>query len=258
MRTFRASAESAKAQPLSGVPLPAWKRTIDLLICCAALPAFAITTFFVAVLMSVTSPGPIFFRQERVGYKGRRFSLYKFRTMHVGADVSNHQLYSATLMSSNTPMLKLDSKGDKRLIPFGWLIRALGLDELPQMINVLRGEMSVVGPRPCIPYEYDRYSVSQRARFNAMPGITGLWQVSGKNRTTFDRMVQLDIEYGKRRSLLLDSNILLRTVPAVVTQVLDIVKTYHGRPKPCGPSSELLGQGQTLEISKNVPPVRAS
>ena len=97
-------------------------------------------------------------------------------------------------MDSNTPMTKMDSKGDPRIIPFGWLLRSSGLDELPQLINVLRGEMSLVGPRPCLPYEYDRYLPWQRERFAAVPGLTGLWQVSGKNRTTFVEMIQLDIK----------------------------------------------------------------
>src|SRR5687767_5665089 len=162
MRTFRASPHPAKTQRPDAVVLPIWKRAIDLAFCCAALPFFAIATFFVAVLMSVASPGPIFFRQERVGYMGRRFRLYKFRTMNVGADTVSHQAHFVNLMTSNAPMQKLDAKGDHRLIPFGWIIRALGIDELPQMLNVLRGDMSVVGPRPCIPYEYDNYTSIQR------------------------------------------------------------------------------------------------
>src|SRR5829696_7195820 len=129
MRTFRVMQPPTKVQKRATVPHPTWKRVVDLSFCCVALPFFAIATFFVAGLMSITSPGPIFFRQERVGYMGRRFRLYKFRTMHVGADTSNHQAHFTTLMTSNVPMQKLDSKGDNRLIPFGWLVRALGLDE---------------------------------------------------------------------------------------------------------------------------------
>ena len=204
--------------------LPLWKRTIDILFCCAAVPFLALGTFFVAVLMSITSPGPIFFRQERVGYMGRRFRLYKFRTMHVGAETTSHQAHFVGLMTSNAPMQKLDAKGDARLIPLGWLIRASGLDELPQIINVLRGEMSLVGPRPCIPYEYERYSNLQRMRFHASPGLTGLWQVSGKNRTTFDRMIQLDLQYAAEKSLRLDLIILLKTIPTVFGQVSEMLQ----------------------------------
>jgi lipopolysaccharide/colanic/teichoic acid biosynthesis glycosyltransferase len=104
------------------------------------------------------------------------------------------------------------------LIPFGAKLRAMGLDELPQLINVLRGEMSLVGPRPCIPYEYEMYEAWQRRRFDAAPGLTGLWQVSGKNRTTFSQMIHLDIEYSQRANLWLDLKIILKTVPALITQ----------------------------------------
>ena len=201
---------------------------MDVVFCIAALPFLAVATFCVAILMSVTSPGPIFFRQERVGFLGRRFRLYKFRTMHVGAETSTHQAHFVGLMTSNAPMQKLDAKGDSRLIPLGWLIRASGLDELPQIINILKGEMSVVGPRPCIPYEYEKYSNLQRTRFNSTPGLTGLWQVSGKNRTTFDQMIQLDIRYSNEKSLKLDSIILFKTLPTVLLQVKDMCFVRRG------------------------------
>lgn len=201
--------------------LPRWKRALDLFFCLLAFPLLAVCTACMAVLMSVTSRGPIFFRQERVGYKGRRFRLYKFRTMHVAADTSSHQAHFAALVRSNAPMHKLDAQGDSRMITGGWLLRALGIDELPQLLNVWRGEMSIVGPRPCIPYEYEQYTAEQRARFNSVPGLTGLWQVSGKNRTTFDEMIRLDVAYGMRRSPWLDVKILFLTVPALVRQLQD-------------------------------------
>jgi lipopolysaccharide/colanic/teichoic acid biosynthesis glycosyltransferase len=238
--------------------LPAWKRGLDLAFCCAALPFFAAATFFITVLMSVASPGPIFFKQERVGYMGRRFRLYKFRTMHVGADTANHQVYFTSLMTSNLPMQKLDAKGDARLIPLGWLIRALGLDELPQMINVLRGDMSVVGPRPCIPYEYENYSMSQRGRFAATPGLTGLWQVSGKNRTTFERMIELDLEYADRSSFLLDLKILVLTLPAVLRQLADIYKARQRRTNSPPISLQAVKPSKPLEIANGAPSIRAS
>lgn len=257
MRTFRASSPPAKAQRSYPAVLPRWKRTLDLSFCCAALPILAFATFFVAILMSVASPGPIFFRQERVGHLGRRFRLYKFRTMHVGADTSNHQAYFTTLMASNAPMQKLDANGDTRLIPFGWFIRALGLDELPQIINVFTGEMSMVGPRPCIPYEYDKYSFSQRARFDAVPGLTGLWQVSGKNRTTFDRMIQLDVEYAAKRSLALDMKIVIKTVPAMLAHFADICRARQGAVASPKSASHTNNERKNLEIAKP-PPIHAS
>ena len=202
-------------------PVPSWKRAIDLVCCTVALPFFALATLLVAAVMSISSPGPIFFRQERVGYLGRRFKLYKFRTMHVGADTSAHQAHFAQLIQSKAPMMKMDAKRDSRLIAGGWLLRATGLDELPQILNVIRGDMSIVGPRPCIPYEYEQYSAPQRQRFRTLPGLTGLWQVSGKNRTTFERMIELDIEYTRVKSPWLDCKIILLTVPALITQLSD-------------------------------------
>ena len=124
-------------------------------------------------------------------------------------------------MKSCTPMMKLDSR-DPRVIPFGVVLRASGLDELPQLLNVLRGEMSIVGPRPCVMYEYEQYEPWHRQRFNAVPGLTGLWQVSGKNRTTFDEMVCLDIEYAEQKSLWLDTSIMLRTFSAIWTRYCDV------------------------------------
>jgi len=235
-------------------PLPAWKRGLDILGCLAALPLLALSTFFAAVLIRIASPGPIFFLQERVGYRGRRFNLYKFRTMHVTADVTTHQTHFAELVRSNVPMHKLDSRGDRRLVPGGWLLRASGLDELPQIINVLRGEMSLVGPRPCIPYEYGQYSPAQRVRFSTVPGLTGLWQVSGKNRTTFDEMIRLDIKYAKNRSLALDVKIMLRTLPALWVQVSDTRKAKAvgaARAKELGTAS--LGHIPSQWTEKEVP-----
>jgi exopolysaccharide production protein ExoY len=201
--------------------LPVWKRALDLSCCLVALPILLFCTLAVALMTRIASPGPIFFRQERVGWGGRTFMIYKFRTMHVRAETSAHQMYFAQLVRSNAPMHKLDGRGDSRLIPGGKLIRASGLDELPQIINVLRGEMSVVGPRPCIPYEYGQYSSAQKQRFDVTPGLTGLWQVSGKNRTTFDEMVRLDIHYARTRSPRTDFAIILRTVPALAVQFVE-------------------------------------
>jgi lipopolysaccharide/colanic/teichoic acid biosynthesis glycosyltransferase len=142
--------------------------------------------------------------------------------MQVDAETGPHCDHFRQLMESEVPMTKLDARCDPRLIPLGSLLRATGLDELPQIINVLRGEMSFVGPRPCIPYEYEGYQPWQRRRFDAVPGLTGLWQVSGKNRTTFNEMIRLDIEYSERLSLWLDLKIIFRTLPALWQQCLDI------------------------------------
>jgi exopolysaccharide production protein ExoY len=256
MASLRVSSPVTKTLAVKALALPVWKRTIDVAFCCAALPVLAIATFIVAVLMSITSPGPIFFRQERVGHMGARFRLYKFRTMHVGVDTSNHQAHFSNLMDTNAPMQKLDAKGDPRLIPLGWLLRASGLDELPQIINVLKGDMSMIGPRPCIPYEYEKYSNTQRARFLARPGLTGLWQVSGKNRTTFDRMIQLDIQYAMHRSIMMDMKILLLTIPAVLSQVHDMCRVRWSKHKPEQLTNSDTTSSKQVDIDKDAPQVR--
>lgn len=200
--------------------VPVWKRALDLSCLLIVVPSLLPLMAIVAVLIKCSSKGPVLFRQERVGLFGRRFTLFKFRTMIQGADTSGHERYVATLIDSNGPMTKLDA-GDKRLIPIGRLLRAAGLDELPQLINVAKGEMSLVGPRPCLPGEYKRFQPWQRERFHTLPGLTGLWQVSGKNRTTFNEMIEWDIEYKRTKSLWLDLKIMLKTIPAVMAQVKD-------------------------------------
>jgi lipopolysaccharide/colanic/teichoic acid biosynthesis glycosyltransferase len=215
--------------------IPAWKRAIDLACCIVALPFLCLVTVLMAIALKLSSPGPVLFKQERVGYKGKRFKCYKFRTMAVGADTKGHQAHYDNLVGSKVPMVKLDSKGDSRLIPGGWLLRATGLDELPQIINIYQGEMSLVGPRPCLQYEYEKYEPWHRDRLNAVPGLTGLWQVSGKNRTTFDEMVRLDIRYSETRSFLLDLKIILMTAPALLVQVSD---THQARKNSREPSKK--------------------
>src|SRR5258705_6629537 len=134
--------------------LPAWKRAVDLCAIVMSAPLAAPLLVLIALVIKMVSKGPIFFRQERIGYMGRPFVCFKFRTMRDGASPVVHQDYFRQLMESDEPMTKMDSKGDPRLIPLGSVLRATGLDEVPQLLNVLRGEMSLVGPRPCTPFEY--------------------------------------------------------------------------------------------------------
>lgn len=210
-----------------------WKRVLDLAVILLLSPAVLLIGGLVALVIKAGSRGPIIFRQKRVGHLGHEFVCFKFRTMRVGAETDSHRDHTRELIRSQVPMVKLDHKRDPRLIPLGAALRATGLDELPQLINVLRGEMSVVGPRPCIPYEYELYSPEERRRFEAVPGLTGLWQVSGKNRTTFPEMIQLDVEYARRQSLWLDLSIILRTLPALWSQCRDVseAKRALGRAK---------------------------
>lgn len=214
---------AAQLPPEGSRRIPVWKRVLDVTCILFAAPSLLPVMVLLAILIKCVSRGPVFFRQERVGYWGSRFQCFKFRTMVATNDQTTHHRHVEELMAANVPMTKLDVKGDPRIIPLGRLLRATGLDELPQLINVLRGEMSLVGPRPCLPVEYARYQSWQKERFSTLPGLTGLWQVSGKNRTTFVEMVQLDIQYARELSLWNDLQILLRTLPAVIVQTQEMV-----------------------------------
>jgi len=198
---------------------PPWKRRLDIVLVVVALPLLLPLMALIGLIIRMVSAGPALFKQERIGYLGERFLCYKFRTMFVNADTGVHQGHLNQLMNSDVPMLKMDSKGDPRIIPFGRLLRASGLDELPQLMNVLFGDMSLVGPRPCVCYEYEKYLPWQRERFNTLPGLTGLWQVSGKNHTTFTEMIQLDIKYARTKTLWLDLKIIFKTIPALMIQM---------------------------------------
>jgi exopolysaccharide production protein ExoY len=209
-----------------------WKRTLDALLILLALPLLLPLALVVSLLIRSGSRGSVLFRQERVGYRGKRFKCFKFRTMIADADTAIHHAHLHLLMNSNTPMMKMDSQRDPRIVPFGRLLRASGLDELPQLINVLRGEMSLVGPRPCLPYEYEGYLPWQKERFETLPGLTGLWQVSGKNKSTFVEMIQLDIKYAKGKTLGWDLKIMLMTIPALVIQMLEMRQASQAFSRP--------------------------
>lgn len=233
--SFQAKFQNAKPDAIvSGNPL--WKRSLDIACVLIFAPILLPLGFLLAAVIKLVSPGPAIFKQERIGHFGQRFVIFKFRTMVVAAETSIHQLHLNRLMESDSVLVKLDSAGDPRLIPGGKLLRALGLDELPQVLNVLRGEMSLVGPRPCVEYEYQRLSSWQRRRFSTLPGLTGLWQVSGKNQTTFSQMIDLDIQYADTKSLWMDLKILIKTIPAILVQVRDT----HRRKRSAfrSPSSE--------------------
>ena len=221
--------------------LPGWKRMLDAVAIVMALPLLLPLAIAIGVMIRLVSRGPILFKQERVGYRGSRFMCLKFRTMHCGSETVTHQGHLQHLMESDAPMTKMDNAGDARIIPFGRLLRASGLDELPQLVNVLRGEMSLVGPRPCLGYEAARYLPWQLERFNAVPGLTGLWQVNGKNRTTFTRMIQLDIEYARTKSLALDLKIIFKTIPALLGQMWEsrVRKKMSPRPAATEPAMSL-------------------
>lgn len=204
--------------------MPRWKRALDLICIALTAPVWIPLMVVIALGIKLVSPGPVLYRQKRIGYLGQPFQCLKFRTMKVNADARLHRRHMAKLMRSSLPMTKLDLRGDQRLIPLGWLLRALGLDELPQLWNVIRGEMSLVGPRPCTAYEFGHYLPRHLRRFVVLPGLTGLWQVNGKNRTTFEGMVRLDIEYTQRKSLGLDLLILAKTPLVLFSQLWDCLR----------------------------------
>ena len=196
---------------------PRWKRVLDLSLVFLTMWLWLPVMLVITCLIKIVSPGPAFYRQRRVGFQGHTFMIFKFRSMKVNAETQSHEDYVNHLMQSESPLTKLDAI-DPRLIPFGRFLRATGLDELPQLFNVIRGEMSLVGPRPCIDREFEHYLPWQKARVNAPPGLTGFWQVNGKNKTTFNQMMQMDLHYAREMSLWLDLSILGRTLPAIFEQ----------------------------------------
>jgi lipopolysaccharide/colanic/teichoic acid biosynthesis glycosyltransferase len=201
---------------------PRLKRAIDVAGSLALIGALSPVLGACAAAVRLTSPGPVLFRQRRIGRQGQPFEMLKFRTMHQNADQSAHQQYVAQLIAGTADAHAADGTtvfklvGDRRITPAGHWLRRLSLDELPQLINVLRGDMSLVGPRPPLPYEVEHYTPRHLQRLDVTPGITGLWQVSGRSRTTFEEMIDLDLAYIERWSVSLDLQILLRTLPVVV------------------------------------------
>jgi lipopolysaccharide/colanic/teichoic acid biosynthesis glycosyltransferase len=201
--------------------IPGWKSALDITCILLALPIWLPLILLLMLITRLASPGPIFYRQKRVGLGGKHFLIWKFRTMKVSADTQSHERHLEELIRANCPMTKLDTFGDPRLTPFGRILRASGLDELPQIFNVLSGEMSLVGPRPCLPNEFAHYQPWQRERVNGLPGLTGYWQVNGKNKTTFNEMIAMDQFYLKNSSFLLDLKIIFKTCSVMARQLFE-------------------------------------
>jgi exopolysaccharide biosynthesis polyprenyl glycosylphosphotransferase len=219
MKIARSAVSEIDGIPLlrfSTVKITEWelviKRLIDLVGSGLALIVFGPLMVFLAVVIKLTSPGPVFFKQERLGLHGRRFKLLKFRTMRLGA----HEVLSQVndLAEMTTPEFR--AKKLKYITPIGRFMRKFSLDELPQFINVFAGRMSLVGPRPTVPDEVDKYRPWHRRRFSMKPGITCLWQVNGRNNVGFEEWMKLDLEYLDNWSLWLDFKILAKTVPVVI------------------------------------------
>lgn len=203
------------------------KRTLDILISTLSLIIFAPFFPVISLLVKLSSKGPILFRQERVGLYGEKFIFLKFRTMYTNNNPDAHREFVKKMISEKNRNDTRNNGGqediykiqnDSRITPLGWFLRKTSLDELPQLVNVIKGEMSLVGPRPPIPYETEEYDIWQKRRFlETKPGITGLWQVQGRSRIPFEDMVRLDLKYIKEWSLWSDVKILLKTPWAVLT-----------------------------------------
>jgi lipopolysaccharide/colanic/teichoic acid biosynthesis glycosyltransferase len=199
------------------------RRALDVLLALLLLVALAPLLIAIAVAIRVDSRGPALYRQRRLGRGMRSFTVHKFRTMVANADPTQHREYVRALIRGGGQELAQGERGrlyklavDERVTRVGRFLRRSSLDELPQLWNVLRGEMSLVGPRPVIPYELDHYPGAWRERFAVKPGLTGLWQISGRNERTYEEMVRFDIEYARRQRLWLDLTILARTAWVVV------------------------------------------
>jgi lipopolysaccharide/colanic/teichoic acid biosynthesis glycosyltransferase len=216
-----------RRQPLDRVAgEPLWqavsRRLIDVTFAVLIILLLSPLLLAVAIAIRLDSRGPALFRQRRVGFGQREFTVFKFRSMRSDADPRGHRDYVTALIKGKKAnggrenLYKLAV--DDRITPVGRLIRRWSLDELPQLFNVVAGDMALVGPRPAIPYEVDEYPSWYLDRFSVKPGLTGLWQVSGRNERTYEEMVRLDIEYAERRSLLLDLSILARTPLTVLAR----------------------------------------
>jgi lipopolysaccharide/colanic/teichoic acid biosynthesis glycosyltransferase len=218
----RSALDATANRPAEGRLLDIGCRVLDIVGAAILLVALAPLLGLIAILVRLDSPGSPIFRQSRVGRNTVPFTVNKFRTMHDGVPPDRHRDFVLGLIAgehrehtSPGPHFKMTE--DRRVTRFGRALRRSSLDELPQLWNVLRGEMSLVGPRPAIPYEVEHYPPHWFARFAVKPGVTGLWQVNGRSTVTLEEMVRLDVEYARRRSLWLNIAILVRTVPAVLS-----------------------------------------
>jgi lipopolysaccharide/colanic/teichoic acid biosynthesis glycosyltransferase len=204
----------------------ALRRLSDIAFAATLILLFSPVLIAVAVAVRLDSHGPALFRQRRVGYREREFTLFKFRSMRLDADPRGHKEYVTALIKGASESGGANGDGkdlyklavDNRITPVGRWIRKWSLDELPQLFNVLLGDMTLVGPRPAIPYEVAEYPNWYLQRFSVKPGLTGYWQVSGRNERTYEEMVRLDIEYAERRSLGLDLSILVKTPWVVLSR----------------------------------------
>ena len=205
---MRMLAWSTRVQSLKNL-----KRVMDLVMVGLAIPCVLPLMILTAIAIRLDSPGPIFFKQARVGKRGKPFTCYKFRSMYIDAEARKSELLDQNEVDG--PVFKMQN--DPRMTRVGRIIRKLSIDELPQLINILKGDMSFVGPRPPVPNEVKEYTFEQRRRLDAVPGLTGLQQISGRSDLTFERWVELDLQYIDQQSIRMDIWIILKTIPAVIS-----------------------------------------
>jgi lipopolysaccharide/colanic/teichoic acid biosynthesis glycosyltransferase len=197
------------------------KRAIDIFFCLMILLPLCLLTGVLALLIRLDSQGPIFYRQKRVGQHGKEFWMYKFRSMYIGSDDALHRAaieryMSGQALNNRTDRISYKQTNDPRVTRVGRFIRRTSIDELPQFFNVLRGEMTLVGPRPPLPYEVERYTPDDYLRLCGKPGLTGPWQVYGRSRVSFQEMVRMDSAYLQRQSIVEDLKLILLTIPVML------------------------------------------
>lgn len=199
-----------------------WKRVLDFAFTLLISPFVLLVCIIIALCIKLDSKGPIFYRQKRIGQDGAEFEMLKFRSMYTNSDSAAHHekimryMNGEKLNEDGVPHLAYKDAKDPRITRVGRFIRKTSLDELPQFLNVLRGEMTLVGPRPPLPYEVELYNSHDRLRLAGKPGLTGTWQVYGRSRVTFQNMVEMDIEYLQDQSLWKDLKLIFLTVPVMV------------------------------------------
>ncbi len=226
---------SNPTQPRSPFGYSVWKRLIDIVVSACVLVIITPVLFVLGVIIKLDSKGPVFFQQKRVGQNGKLFTCLKLRSMYTNADPEVHRRYVQAFMQNSAPLLPsaqphaaesanttttapvFKLMNDPRVTRIGHFLRKSSLDELPQFWNVLKGEMSLVGPRPALPYEVENYDPVQRQRLSVPQGITGWWQVYGRSRVTFDQVIEMDLQYVAHRSLKLDLGLLVKTIPAMLS-----------------------------------------
>lgn len=224
MATVEGAADKGKVEKLRLIRAYKLKRVLDIVAASLGLLVSAPFAAVISVLIKLSSPGPVLFRQMRVGKDGEQFMFYKFRSMRIGNDDTQHREYIKLFIQGKDEELRKLHGGkkiykltsDDRVTLVGKFLRRTSLDELPQLLNVLKGEMSMVGPRPHLPYEVDLYQEWHRRRLQGLPGITGWWQIHGRSRVPFDKAVEMDIWYLERQSLILDIRIMCRTITKAI------------------------------------------